>query len=264
VFFGYNQGHERTWSGALLEPGGFYILDWTGNFGSGVGPCAQLTVAGLYPWAVQGQEGQNCLELGVQNPSSKVVGVVAPLTATSGTTSLVFHDWEVVDPQPGRCRTGNMGIRAIPDDPSYRGGNTPFAEGVEQRLIGANGSGELAKFRAVYAPKVPDISPPLISVASPRDCMAIPIGAIAPVNFSCRDLGSGVSSCTASPGYANDAAINTSAYGNFSFTVTATDADNNTRTRTVRYSVVDATHPRPHRHSLRPPTPMGGTTATSP
>ena len=203
-----------------------------------------------YPWPTDG-DGARCFVLTPRffTPDDRV-GLIAPLSVVVNNQPLVFHDWEVVDPQPGACRTGNMGIRPIPDDPSYRGqADTAFAEGVEARLALASPLGtppaevKVARFRAVYAPASPDVSAPLITVDAPRDCRQIPQGSAATISFGCRDLGTGVQSCTATPGYENGATIDTSTFGDYAFTVTALDAAGNARTRTIRYSVVDVHAP---------------------
>ncbi len=236
----HNPGVERNWAGDRIDFNG-YNFAW---IGSGDPSCHE-SMEYAYPWPVNVPDSEvHCWNPVVHRAFVNIVGAVAPLTVTTASGPLVFHDWEVVDPEPGRCRTGNMGVRAIPDDEVYRGTMSTFAEGVEQRLRGWSADVTVpARFRAVYAPASPDVSAPLITVDTPRDCWDIPQGATATVSFSCRDLGSGVASCTAPPGYDNGATIDTSQPGDFSFDVIATDVNGNTRTRTVRYSVVDITAP---------------------
>jgi hypothetical protein len=138
-------------------------------------------------------------------PSSlpAVFGAVAPLSISTPNGPLVFHDWEVVDPNPGQCRTGNMGVRAIPPGVEFRGLGPSFAEGVEQRLSMQNADGSVTgKFRAVYAPASPDVSAPLITVDAPRDCSRF--HRQRDVAFACRDLGSGVSSAATLAGNGRD------------------------------------------------------------
>ena len=215
----------------------------------------------VYPWPANQPQTftqpipylTDCWLLGATKLFPNLDGVVAPLTVTTAGGPLVFHDFEVVDPEPGRCRTGNMGVRQTP----AQGLPFGFEEGVEYRVRSWSEDGSVSgKFRAVYAPATPDVSAPLINVDTPRDCWQIPHGATAPVSFSCRDLGTGIASCTATPGYENGANFDTSVLGDFSFTVTATDHAGNTRTRTVRYSVVDVTPPTAS--PSVPPVPSSG------
>ena len=177
-----------------------------------------------YPWPanapdLRGLLLDSCRASNLRN----IVGVVAPLTVTTASGPLVFHDCEVVDPEPGRCRTGNMGVRAIPASKDIEARcQVRRRRRIARARVERGRDG--ARFRAVYAPASPDVSAPLITVDTPRDCWQIPHGATATVSFSCRDLGSGVASCTVPPGYENGATIDTSLLGDFSFAVIATES----------------------------------------
>ena len=257
-------GVETNWAGQQIDTGGYYMQQDTTNRACGdywlkslpfpanvneLGPCASLSPS---------LNGDTFNAFNTSAPGIPVFGAVAPLSITTPDGPLVFHDWEVLDPNPGQCRTGNMGVRQIPDDPSFRGLGPAFAEGVEERLSMQNADGSVkGKFRAVYAPASPDVSAPLITVDSPRDCWQIPRHAAAVVQFGCRDLGSGMNTCVSTPGHGNGQAIDTTQYGDFDFTVTATDNSGNVRTRTVRYRVVDATPPTASPVVLTPATAYG-------
>lgn len=90
----------------------------------------------------------------------------------------------------------------------------------------------------VVPPASSDTTDPTISVVSPVAGAETVQGTALNAAFTCADEsgGSGVASCVGT--VANGAALNTSAVGEKSFTVTATDNAGNTGTRTVSYRVV--------------------------
>ena len=258
-------GYERDWALRQVDRGGYEVRPYGDN------PFCYTFLERYTPFpANRGLIPDDCyvltpalrVEYYFHEPPGwlpAVFGAVAPLTVTTAGGPLVFHDWEVVDPNPGQCRTGNMGVRPIPDDFWIRGaGGATFAEGVEQRLAMQNGDGSVTgKFRAVYAPASPDVSAPLVTVDYPRDCLRLPRNATAHFSFACRDLGSGISTCTAAEGHANGQPIDTSQFGDFSLSVTAIDNAGHSRVRTVRYSVGDLTAPTASPVVITPITPFG-------
>jgi hypothetical protein len=84
---------------------------------------------------------------------------------------------------------------------------------------------------------VVDQAPPAIQVASPVDGGVYGLGDRVLASYSCEDQpgGAGVSSCSGP--VANGAPIDTSAFGQHTFEVTATDHAGNRATRVVSYSV---------------------------
>ncbi len=80
-----------------------------------------------------------------------------------------------------------------------------------------------------------DRTGPVVASGTP---ISIPFGALAEVDYDCRDAGSGTVTCSSS--VADGAPIDTSTAGSGSFTVTATDVAGNTTTRTFTYVVEPA------------------------
>jgi hypothetical protein len=101
-----------------------------------------------------------------------------------------------------------------------------------------------------------DTSAPTITLNTPADGANFPIGAHVLANFACDDgqFGTGVATCTGD--VASGAALDTSALGDFAFTVNASDNSGNTASVTHGYHVVpagnDTTPPQP---SITTPAP---------
>jgi dehydratase len=82
-----------------------------------------------------------------------------------------------------------------------------------------------------------DVKAPVITIASPVADQVVTQGSSLVADFSCDDGdGVGVASCVGT--VADGAAINTSALGTKTFTVTATDNEGKVGTKTVTYTVV--------------------------
>lgn len=97
-----------------------------------------------------------------------------------------------------------------------------------------------------------DVTPPAITISRPTPGEAFPQGDAVAAAFSCADPGgTGVKDCR------GPATVDTSAVGERTFTVTATDNTGNEATRTVTYRVVAAAPP------AEPP-PGGGSPAPLP
>jgi hypothetical protein len=80
-----------------------------------------------------------------------------------------------------------------------------------------------------------DRQPPSISITQPAEGQLIAQGSSVSAQYSCSDEGSGVASCEGS--VANGHALETSTPGQYTFSVSATDAVGNQTTRTVHYTV---------------------------
>ena len=95
---------------------------------------------------------------------------------------------------------------------------------------------------------VVDETKPTISVTTPAEGAEYELGEEVLADYSCADEpnGSGLDSCVGS--VANGAAVDTASLGDKTFTVNASDEAGNTRSKSVTYTVVDATPPEHHRH----------------
>jgi hypothetical protein len=90
---------------------------------------------------------------------------------------------------------------------------------------------------------VVDETQPTITLTTPADGAVYEMGEQVLADYSCADEpnGSGLESCVGS--VANGAAVDTGSLGDKTFTVNASDGAGNTATRSVTYTVVDATPP---------------------
>jgi hypothetical protein len=90
---------------------------------------------------------------------------------------------------------------------------------------------------------VVDETKPTISLATPAAGAVYEMGEQVVADYSCADEpdGSGLDTCEGS--VANGAAVNTDSLGDKTFTVNASDKAGNTASKTVKYTVVDATPP---------------------
>jgi hypothetical protein len=86
---------------------------------------------------------------------------------------------------------------------------------------------------------VVDLAPPAIEVGTPADGAIYSLGEAVNADYDCRDEagGSGVATCAGD--VADGAPLDTSAPGEHTFTVTATDDAGNSASTTVSYEVVD-------------------------
>src|SRR5262249_44075749 len=111
------------------------------------------------------------------------------------------------------------------------------------------------QYQAVYKPADPDTSPPVVTVDRLLDCASFQqnatestIGTAATFSFRCDDPGfgsltgpSGVASCVGRVNgtpVANGSSIDTSTPGDFTLTVTGTDGNGNTLSKTATYHVL--------------------------
>ena len=90
---------------------------------------------------------------------------------------------------------------------------------------------------------VVDDTSPKVTIASPEDGAVYARGASVTADYSCADEpnGSGLESCVGDA--ADGGSVDTSALGEHSFTVQATDRAGNTGSKSVSYTVVDRTAP---------------------
>lgn len=88
---------------------------------------------------------------------------------------------------------------------------------------------------------VVDITNPTVTLTRPADGATFTQGAVVNASYSCADSGSGIESCVGH--VPSGSPINTSALGERTFTVTATDRAGNTTTVSHVYTVVDTTSP---------------------
>ena len=90
---------------------------------------------------------------------------------------------------------------------------------------------------------VVDETAPTVTIATPQDGAVYKRGEQVAANYSCADEpgGSGIDTCVGD--VANGAGVDTSTLGQHTFTVNATDRAGNTGSRSVTYTVVDATAP---------------------
>lgn len=232
----------------------------------GVGPCGSVALQWpqhtLQPETEPAKKEFGCyvLDQGPNNSDGALEVVVAPTIQVGGET-LVFDHWSappsaVAETEPTRCRIGDLGEQAMP---WLGGGVNPPGSGFAQGPAYAasyNVGWELGgSMVAHYARRSPDTTAPLINVESPFDCQFIKAGTEVEAHFHCDDMGgSGVKSCSASGDLAG-AKLDTSTEGGHSFTVTATDNNGNTRTRTIRW-FVDGKAP-PVEFEANPPAPTG-------
>ncbi|MCB0996675.1 MAG: hypothetical protein KDB21_16390, partial [Acidimicrobiales bacterium] len=86
---------------------------------------------------------------------------------------------------------------------------------------------------------VVDSTAPVLEIVSPADGAVYELGSTVVADFWCSDLD--LASCVGT--VANGDAVDTSATGSFSFTVTGTDASGNSTVVTHSYTVVDSTAP---------------------
>ena len=86
-----------------------------------------------------------------------------------------------------------------------------------------------------------DITPPTIAIVTPEEGASYEQGRLVTASYSCADEVAPLPSCdgsVAGSAVPNGTAINTSALGNYEFTVLAKDGAGNTKTTTRHYSVV--------------------------
>ncbi|MEA2461841.1 MAG: hypothetical protein QOH90_2018, partial [Actinomycetota bacterium] len=94
-----------------------------------------------------------------------------------------------------------------------------------------------------FSYRVMDITKPTITVNAPLDGATIARHEVVLADYSCSDEngGSGIDTCIGT--LAKGALIDASAIGSYTFSVTATDKDGNSRQKDVSYEVVDVTEP---------------------
>jgi hypothetical protein len=181
-------------------------------------------------------------------------GVAFPIVAKGlDDSDLVFDHWEIIgSPDTNACFTGEVGIPRWSDSlPVMIDGpdgdiDSVFTVGFKAFIdhspeTGFSGFDFTAN--AIYAPLTPDTSAPVVTIVEPLDCSIVELGSSVIASFSCVDPGDSDPSPACVGDVANGTSVDTSTPGEHELSVTGTDATGNTRTRTIRYTVVDTTDP---------------------
>jgi Tol biopolymer transport system component len=130
-------------------------------------------------------------------------------------------------------------------------GTAPFATLLDTASVGTksfmvtatDAAGHTTTRTNTYDVVPPDVTPPVITIDSPRDGAQFALGQVVTAAYGCNDAESWVRTCVGTVSYG--AALDTGSPGTKSFTVTATDIAGNTATLTHAYTVVapDVTPP---------------------
>jgi dipeptidyl aminopeptidase/acylaminoacyl peptidase len=113
----------------------------------------------------------------------------------------------------------------------------PDGTGLAQLQVGPG-----SNYGPDWSPRVPDTTPPAISIQQPVDGGRYAYGDRLRARYSCSDTGgSGLVSCAGD--VANDAFLDTSVWGPHSFTVTARDGAGNIASKTVSFFLADLAPP---------------------
>jgi Bacterial pre-peptidase C-terminal domain len=119
------------------------------------------------------------------------------------------------------------------------GGLLPTSSVGQQSVTVTARDGAGNETTATSTVEVVDETDPVIEISSPADGAVYSPGEAVSVDYECRDQtgGSGLASCTGD--LPDGAALDTSAPGQYIFTVSATDIGGNSATRTVAYEVAE-------------------------
>lgn len=197
-----------------------------------------------YPGDPRGDTGGPCwgyaFEMASQ-PGPWGYGVPVVADGPSG-EDLVFDHWDVTGADTaGRCYTGDTGIVGGSGLLGANGQQVPavgFRGYVDVLNPDASKQGSYSA-KAVYAALSPDTSAPIVTIQSDLDCQRLVKGAIFTATYECSDPGLTLVVADSCVGpVPSGAPIDTSTVGTHAFTVTGTDAANNSRSKTVHYTVL--------------------------
>jgi uncharacterized repeat protein (TIGR03803 family) len=190
---------------------------------------------GMNPMTVRFQGDTEYLAAANASASLQITDHTPPVivATTEGTqsangwfTSDVVVSWSIVDAESGVTATEGCGPTTISED----------SNGVTLTCSASSAGGSATVSTTIKR----DTTPPL--VRSPLEGITLERHAEATLEWSCDDLGSGVSKCTVDSGLPLGSPVDTAQTGPFDFTITATDAAGQTNVRTIRYVVVPATN----------------------
>jgi hypothetical protein len=232
---------------SAFEGGPVPVAQCVAGFGCAIGVCSSSAMT--LPFRTLTDPYGGCYGMLAGNlsvPGTWTVDV--PITAEDDQANpLVFDHWSA----PGavttmgapanvpRCRTGDLGLVDGLDVQGFPDPQAAFTTAAEFRAWTdlPNVSGPTG-YEAHYVPRSPDTTAPLIAISRPYDCRYVAKDEVVDPAFRCDDMGgSGVKSCAVTGDVTEDGKLDTSTTGEHSITVTATDNDGNTRTRTARFFV---------------------------